>query len=263
MPSSSLHSVPSLSDPSIPSSARSSPSTSIHQRRLARVPDANGDYHHRTRPCPAPFLPCSFPFLLSLSLLRAALPLLSSSSQGTDLPYPPIVLVATLRIHAGTASSATPFLAGAPNQACLRLSLSFPFSPSVALSHGISPSCSSCCRSSRGRRVASSSSSRAPRSLFCTWIRITPAAPPRVPALLLLPGEGHTSASFGSSERASRMPFRPLLHPASNEETRASPYPLTARPPLLRHRSRDERRPCPGPAASPSREAQRARSTQI
>ena len=73
MPSSSLHSVPSLSDPSIPSSARSSPSTSIHQRRLARVPDANGDYHHRTRPCPAPFLPLLFSLpSFSLSLTRSS-----------------------------------------------------------------------------------------------------------------------------------------------------------------------------------------------
>ena len=91
MPSSSLHSLPSLSDPSIPSSAGSSLSTSIHQRRLARVPDANGDYHHRTRPCPAPFLPLLFS-LPSFSLSHAALPLLSSSSQGTRLPWPPIVL---------------------------------------------------------------------------------------------------------------------------------------------------------------------------
>jgi len=72
MPSSSLHSVPSLSDPSIPSSARSFPSTSIHQRRLSRVPDANDDYHHRTRPCPAPFLPLLFS-LPSFSLSYAQL----------------------------------------------------------------------------------------------------------------------------------------------------------------------------------------------
>ena len=71
MPSSSLHSVPSLSDPSIPSSARSSPSTSIHQRRLARVPDANSDNHHRTsRPCASSFfLPLVLPFFLPFSFL--------------------------------------------------------------------------------------------------------------------------------------------------------------------------------------------------